>query len=240
MAERPRTVNEKIQPSEPIVVIRDLHRHYRMGNEVVRALNGLNLTIFAGEFFAICGTSGSGKSTLLYLMGGMDRPTRGEVIVAGQNLSGLDENQLAAFRCRQIGFIYQNFHLMPSLTAWQNVEIPMIFNHVPRSVRRQVALQRLDEVGLAERCHHRPNQLSGGQQQRVAIARALVNCPAILLADEPTGNLDSQTGREVVALLRNLVRNRQVTVIMVTHDMELVEQADRYVRLHDGRLLIGN
>lgn len=234
------TVIEKRIFSEPMVVIRDLHRHYRLGNVVVRALNGINLTIYTGEFFAICGSSGSGKSTLLYLMGGMDRPTRGELIVAGQNLARQDENQLAEFRCRRIGFIYQNFHLIPSLTAWQNVEIPMIFNHLPRSVRRQIAMQRLQEVGLLERSHHRPNQLSGGQQQRVAIARALVNQPSLLLADEPTGNLDNCTGKEVVALLKNLVSNDQVTVVMVTHDMNLVEQADRFVRLQDGRIVESN
>lgn len=233
-------VMEKRISSEPIVMIRDLHRYYRLGNEVVRALNGVNLTISTGEFFAICGSSGSGKSTLLYLMGGMDRPTRGEVIVAGQNLARQDENQLAEFRCRRIGFIYQNFHLISSLNAWQNVEIPMIFNHLPRSVRRQIAMQRLQDVGLLERSRHRPNQLSGGQQQRVAIARALVNQPALLLADEPTGNLDSCTGKEVVALLKNLVSNDRVTVVMVTHDMNLVEQADRFVRLQDGRIVESN
>lgn len=233
-------VVEKRISTEPIVLIRNLHRQYHLGGEVVRALNGINLTIFAGEFFAICGSSGSGKSTLLYLIGGMDRPTGGEVIVAGQNLAQLDENQLAEFRCRQIGFIYQNFHLIPSLTAWQNVEIPMIFNHLPRLVRRQVAMKRLQEVDLLERSKHRPSQLSGGQQQRVAIARALVNQPALLLADEPTGNLDSQTGREVISLLKNLVCNYQVTVVMVTHDMKLVEQSDRFVRLQDGRVIESN
>lgn len=224
---------------EPLICIHDLHRHYRMGNEVVRALNGVDLCIFPGEFFGICGTSGSGKSTLLYLIGGMDRPSRGKVVVDGKNLTQQDENQLAEFRCRKIGFIYQNFHLIPSLTAWQNVEIPMIFNRVARSARREVAFSLLAKVGLAERTNHRPAQLSGGQQQRVAIARALVNQPILLLADEPTGNLDSRTGQEVVALLKELASTQKVTVLMVTHDMSLIQQTDRYIRLQDGRIVEG-
>jgi putative ABC transport system ATP-binding protein len=161
------------------------------------------------------------------------------VVVDGKNLTQQDENQLAEFRCRKIGFIYQNFHLIPSLTAWQNVEIPMIFNRVPRSVRREVALSLLAKVGLAERTNHRPAQLSGGQQQRVAIARALVNQPILLLADEPTGNLDSRTGQEVVALLKELASTQKVTVLMVTHDMSLIQQTDRYIRLQDGRIVEG-
>jgi putative ABC transport system ATP-binding protein len=220
-----------------VVQVDGLQRYYRMGNEVVRALDGINLEIQAGEFFGISGTSGSGKSTLLYILGGMDRPTSGSLVVAGSELSNLDENELAEYRRSCIGFVYQSFQLLPSFSALQNVELPMIFNKIPHHRRQEIAREALQLMGLGDRLHHRPPQMSGGQQQRVAIARALVNQPTILLADEPTGNLDSHTSQEVVSLLRDLACQQGVTVIIVSHDLDLIRMTDRYIRLHDGRVV---
>jgi putative ABC transport system ATP-binding protein len=219
--------------AEPFIEVTDLHRHFRMGREVVRALNGVSLTVQKGEFLGISGPSGSGKSTLLYLLGGLDRPTSGSIRVQGQEISGLDEDELAEYRREKIGFIFQMFNLMPTLTALENVEFPMFFSTVPPRERQQKSRQLLELVGLGERIDHRPTELSGGQQQRVAIARALVNDPAIILADEPTGNLDSRAGGEVMELLHELNRQGR-TVIIVSHDPAVIAQTSRSIHLHDG------
>jgi len=207
-----------------------------MGTEVVKALNGVSLTVFPGEFFGVMGASGSGKSTLLYVLGGLDRPTSGRIIVAGQEVSTLDENDLAAYRRHTVGFVYQMFHLVPTMTALQNVEFPMIIARVPSGERRRRAQELLGLMGLGDRLRHRPTELSGGQRQRVAIARALANNPAIILADEPTGNLDSRAGADVVALLKGLTREGR-TVVIVSHDPDVIAQTDRYIRLHDGEIV---
>ncbi len=220
----------------PIIQVERLHRHFSMGTEVVKALNGVSLTVFPGEFFGVMGASGSGKSTLLYVLGGLDRPTSGRIIVAGQEVSTLDENDLAAYRRHTVGFVYQMFHLVPTMTALQNVEFPMIIARVPSGERRRRAQELLGLMGLGDRLRHRPTELSGGQRQRVAIARALANNPAIILADEPTGNLDSRAGADVVALLKGLTREGR-TVVIVSHDPDVIAQTDRYIRLHDGEIV---
>ncbi len=222
---------------QPFIRVEDLHRHFSMGSEVVRALDGVTFSVYSGEFFGIMGASGSGKSTLLYLIGGLDRPTRGSIEVQGRTLHTLDENALAEYRRHTVGFVYQMFHLVPSMTALQNVELPMILARVPRRERLRRARRLLVQVGLEERLHHRPTELSGGQRQRVAIARALANDPALILADEPTGNLDTRAGKEIVSLLRALAHEQGRTVLIVSHDPTVIAQTDRYIRLQDGRIV---
>ncbi len=224
--------------SEQEIVIRtqNLHRHFRMGTEIVRALNGVDLTVYRGEFFGVMGASGSGKSTLLYLLGGLDRPTAGSIWVNGREITRLPENELAMYRRHEVGFVYQMFHLIPTMTALQNVEFPMIIARVRPKERRRRARELLTMMGLGNRLRHKPIELSGGQRQRVAIARALANNPTLILADEPTGNLDSRSGREVVALLRDLTRQGR-TVVIVSHDPEVIAQTDRFIRLHDGEII---
>ncbi len=222
--------------SEPLVQVQNLHRHFRMGTEIVRALDGVTFSVRSGEFFGVMGASGSGKSTLLYLIGGLDRPTSGRVVVNGRDITTLEENDLAAYRRHTVGFVYQMFHLVPTMTALQNVEFPMIIARVPPKQRRARARRLLEMMGLGERLQHKPVELSGGQRQRVAIARALANEPSLILADEPTGNLDSRAGREVVALLKDLTREGR-TVIIVSHDPEVIAQTDRYIRLQDGHIV---
>jgi putative ABC transport system ATP-binding protein len=225
------------KPDEIVIETRDLCRHYRLGDETVRALDQVNLEIPRGVFFGITGASGSGKSTLLYLLGGMDYPTAGQVRVLGQEIGGLDENQLAVFRRHAVGFVYQSFHLIPSMTALENVELPLLLAGAAARSRRKRAAELLEMVGLGQRMQHRPAQMSGGQQQRVAIARALTNAPPVLLADEPTGNLDSRTGQEIICLFRDLVRNERLTIVMVSHDQSAIAAADGYIRMQDGRIL---
>jgi len=207
-----------------------------MGNETVHALDGVNLTVTAGEFLDIMGPSGSGKSTLLYLMGGLDRPTAGHLWVRDQDLTALDENGLAAYRRREVGFIFQTFNLISTMAALENVEFPTLFARVPPAQRRERARYLLELVGLADRMEHKPTELSGGQQQRVAIARALVNDPAIILADEPTGNLDSRTGAEVLATLARLNQEQGRTIVVVSHDPAVMDFAGRCIHLLDGRI----
>lgn len=220
------------------VVVRtvDLSRRFKMGNTFVDALRGVDLTIGRGEFVALVGPSGSGKSTVLNLIGGLDRPTSGEVWIDGVELSASDERTLTRHRRQHVGFVFQTFNLLPRLTANENVALPLMFSGVPRGERLDRAKQLLERVGLAERLNHRPGQLSGGEQQRVAIARALVSRPALLLADEPTGNLDTTTGTGIMALLKELNEESDLTLLVVTHDPEVAAFADRIVALRDGRV----
>jgi len=207
---------------------------YRLGYARVFAIRGVSLELYESEFTAVVGPSGSGKSTLLHLVGGLDKPTRGRVLVDGVEISGLDEKGLAEYRRRYVGFVFQQFYLIPRLTALENVEIALMARGVPQSERRRRALELLEVVGLRDRAYHRPGELSGGEQQRVAIARALANNPKLLLADEPTGNLDSATAHSIMKLFRRLVDEQGVTIIMVTHNLELVSYCDRVVKLRDG------
>lgn len=222
--------------SEPFIRVRGLRKTYTMGRVAVHALNGVDLDIPANSFWVIMGPSGSGKSTLLHLLGGLDRPTAGHIEVDGQSLETMDENELATFRRRRVGFIFQSFNLIPSMTALENVLFPLRFARFPRAQRKQRALQVLRRVGLEDRALHRPTELSGGQQQRVAIARSLINEPQLILADEPTGNLDSASGAGVMQLLSELYRAGH-TVIVVTHDARMRQVATQTVYLLDGRIV---
>ena len=213
-----------------------LTRRYRMGDAFVDALQDVDLAIARGEFVALVGPSGSGKSTVLSLIGGLDRPTSGEVWINGTELSSSDERTLTRHRRQHVGFVFQSFNLLPRLTAEENVALPLMFSGVPEKERLARAQALLRRVGLGPRLTHRPNQLSGGEQQRVAIARALVGHPALLLADEPTGNLDTATGAEIMGLLKELNQERGLTLLVVTHDAEVAAFADRVVRLRDGQV----
>jgi predicted ABC-type transport system involved in lysophospholipase L1 biosynthesis ATPase subunit len=216
----------------------DVVRSYGSAASVVHALRGVSLEVRRGEHVALLGKSGSGKSTLLHILGGLDQPTSGHVWLVGHELSQMTAGDLARYRLKKVGMIFQAFNLIPSRTAWQNVEMPMIFAGVGPRERRAAARQALEAVGLGERLDHRPNELSGGEQQRVAIARALVNAPQILLADEPTGNLDSDTAQTVLELLTTRLRAQSTTLVLVTHDEELARRcADRILRMKNGQLL---
>jgi putative ABC transport system ATP-binding protein len=220
-------------PRDAVIVTRNLKREYEMGAEIVRALRGVDLTIRRNEFVAIMGPSGSGKSTLMNLIGCLDTPTEGEYWLNGHRVSELNDNALARIRNKEIGFVFQTFNLLPRASALQNVELPMVYAGMPSKQRAQAAKEALTRVGLGDRMHHRPNELSGGQRQRVAIARALVNRPSILLADEPTGNLDSKTSEEILALFEKLYDEGQ-TIILVTHEHDIAAHARRQVHLKDG------
>lgn len=213
-----------------------LSRHYTAGGVVVRALDGVEFSVFRSEFVALVGPSGSGKSTMLNLIGALDRPSQGELSVDGLSLGEATEPQWVRHRRDKVGFIFQSFNLLPTLSAVENVETPLALAEVPRPERRSRALELLESVGLAHRAGHRPNELSGGEKQRVAIARALANRPPLLLADEPTGNLDSKTGTVILDLLCGLLRSQQLTIIMVTHDLHVAARADRIIHLQDGRI----
>jgi len=220
----------------PILELRGVSRRYKNGQIVVEALKEIDLTVEKGEFVSIMGPSGSGKSTLLNLIGCLDRPSSGSVILAGQPVEKLSDGRLAEIRNQFIGFVFQSFHLLPDLDAQGNVELPLIYRGVGARERRKRARAALEAVGLAERCHHRPSQLSGGEQQRVAIARALVGEPTLILADEPTGALDSKTGKTVMAIFQRLNRERGLTIIQVTHEREIALHGRRVVHLKDGMI----
>jgi len=219
----------------PIVEAHDLWKVYRMDGTSVEALRGVNLMVEDGEFVALVGPSGSGKSTLLHLIGAMDTPTRGEVWLNGRSLTGMSDAERTCLRCREVGFVFQTFNLLPTLNVLENVEIALRLGGVPAAQRRKRAAELLERVGLAERMKHLPRQLSGGERQRVAIARALANQPALLLADEPTGNLDTTTGESIIALLQQFHGQGQ-TIVLVTHNPEIAKQADRVLRMKDGQI----
>ena len=220
-----------------MIELKDLSRHFQVGEQLVKALDAVSLTISAGEYVSIMGPSGSGKSTLLNVIGLLDRPTGGTYLLDGRETTSLDDDELAHVRARKIGFIFQSFHLVPRLTAFENVELPMVLAAVPPAERRVRAEAVLASLNLMDRAHHRPDQLSGGQRQRVAIARSMVMEPTVLLADEPTGNLDHVSGADVLAALESL-NDRGITLLVVTHDDEVAARARRHVRMRDGRVVV--
>lgn len=222
-----------------IVRVRGVHKYFHRGSERIDVLNGLNLDVHEGEFFGLMGPSGSGKTTLLNLIAGLDRPSEGEVWVGGERISNLSEGQLARWRTRHIGFIFQFYHLLPVLSAYENVELPLLLLPLSSAQRRQQVQTALELVGLANRLSHRPGQLSGGQQQRVGIARAIVTDPSLIVADEPTGDLDARSAEEILDLLEELRRGLAKTILLVTHDPRAAARADRIQRLEKGVLVDG-
>ena len=226
-----------INMSQPVIQVKDLYKVYRVGETRVRALNGVDFTIERGNFCSIVGTSGSGKSTLLNMLAGLEKPTKGEIIIAGEHMETKTENQLVAFRREHIGFIFQSFNLLGTMNAIENVALPLTFQGMDKKIRNQKAEDMLDLVGLTKHKKHRPNQMSGGQQQRVGVARALVVEPEIIFADEPTGNLDSNTSVEVMDLMKKVVREKNQTLVMVTHDNYLAGFADIILHIKDGKIV---
>ncbi len=218
-----------------LIELENVVKIYEVGAERVHALRGVSLRVQENEYMAIMGPSGSGKSTMMNILGCLDTPTSGRYLFKGQNVSTMDDDQLAAIRNREIGFVFQTFNLLPRANALHNVELPLIYNGTPAAKRRQLAEEALAKVGLADRMHHRPNELSGGQRQRVAIARALVNRPSLILADEPTGNLDTRTGQEIMDIFEKL-HEAGHTIILVTHEEYIAEHTNRIVRLRDGMI----
>lgn len=221
---------------DTVIEMKGLKRFYSLGGETVKALDGVDLQISRGEYVSLVGPSGSGKTTLFNMVGGLDRPTEGNVQIDGVDISRLDAYELAWLRCRRIGYIFQNFNLIAVLTALENVALPTVFAGIPRDEGLKKAEKLLQSVGLGERMNHKPTQLSAGQQQRVAIARALANDPAIILADEPTGNLDLNTGTEIINLLHGLNKTRGLTLVAATHDLKMIKASDRVVWMRDGKV----
>tara|TARA_B100000686_G_C16645057_1_gene892311 strand:- start:389 stop:1078 length:690 start_codon:yes stop_codon:yes gene_type:complete len=219
-----------------LISLKNIHKIYNVGGEEVRALDGIDLNIQENEYLAIMGPSGSGKSTLMNMIGCLDTPTSGLYEFEGEMVQVMDDAQLASIRNRKIGFVFQTFNLLPKATAQYNVEIPLVYANIRKDQRTEMASKALDSVGLSDRSHHKPNELSGGQRQRVAIARALVNNPSIILADEPTGNLDSKSGHEIMNILDDL-HDRGNTIILVTHEDEIAQHAHRVIRLLDGKII---
>ncbi len=222
----------------PVIQVKNLYKVYRVGESKVYALNGISFEMYKGEFCAIVGTSGSGKSTLLNMLAGLEAPTKGEITIAGQSMNKKNENQLVKFRREHIGFIFQSFNLLSTMSALENVGLPLIFQGIDKESRQKRALKMIDLVGLKDHKNHRPTQLSGGQQQRVGVARALVVNPEIIFADEPTGNLDSNTSSEMMALMREVVTNKKQTLVMVTHDAHIAHYADRIFHIKDGKIIM--
>lgn len=235
MTEKIKKKNEK--ESDIVISVKDLYKIYRIGDNKVKALNGVNFTIKRGEFCAIVGTSGSGKSTLLNMLAGLEKPTKGEIVIAGEHMETKSENQLVKFRREHIGFIFQSFNLMGTMNAVENVALPLTFQGVSKKERIKRARKMVHLVGLDKHWDHRPNQMSGGQQQRVGVARALVVNPEIIFADEPTGNLDSNTSKDIMNLMQTVVREQKQTLIMVTHDNNLASFADKIIRIVDGKIV---
>jgi putative ABC transport system ATP-binding protein len=232
------TLDATTAKASTAIVTDNVSRHYAMGQSLIRAVDGVSLSMVAGEFVALLGTSGSGKSSLLNLIAGLDRPTSGAVTVDGKNLATLSRIELAQHRLRTVGMVFQSFNLIPSMTVIENVELPLRFAEVERSHRDSLAREALERVGLGKRLDHRPSELSGGEQQRTALARALINRPKLLLADEPTGNLDSHTGTEIMDLIREFNESLGMTVVMVTHERALAERyVQRLIFLADGKLV---
>lgn len=229
------TETEKKAPI-PVIRVRNLYKIYRVGETKVRALNGVDFEIYKGEFVAIVGTSGSGKSTLLNMLAGLEKPTKGEIIIGKVHMERLTEKQLVAFRREKVGFIFQSYNLLNTMNAVENIALPLSFRGVAKRVRLKKAREFLALMGVADQEKHMPNQMSGGQQQRVGIARALVVDPQIIFADEPTGNLDSKTTMEVLRLMQRIVREQKQTLVMVTHDNNLASYADRRIRIVDGKI----
>lgn len=219
-----------------LIEIRGLKKYYKLGGNIIKALDGIDLDIEKGEFVALLGTSGSGKSTLLNMLAGLERPTKGTIKYGNISLTDLNEEQITKFRNLNIGFVFQSYNLLPYLSAWENVSLPLTFKGLNKEDRKKEAYKILKEVGLADRMDNRPNELSGGQQQRVSIARAFVGRPKIIFADEPTGNLDTKTSFEVMKLIKNITRENKQTFIMVTHDDEMTEFADKVLYMRDGHL----
>lgn len=220
---------------DPLIKVEDIHKIYNPGENEVRALDGINLDIQTGELVAIIGHSGSGKSTLMNMLGCLDTPTSGCYYLNGQDVSQLNDNELSDIRNKYIGFIFQGFNLIQNLDAIRNVELPLVYRGIPKKMRREIAIEALKKVGLEKRMNHRPNELSGGQQQRVAVARAIAAKPPIILADEPTGNLDSSSTTEIMGILKELHQSGR-TVIIITHDDDIANQADRVIRIMDGKI----
>ena len=222
---------------KPVIQVKNLHKIYSIGKNKVHALNGVSLEIYQGEFCAIVGTSGSGKSTMLNMLAGLEKPTKGEVIIGGEHIEKMNENQLVKFRRDHVGFIFQSFNLLQTMTAQENVALPLVFRGEDKKERMKKAGELLDLVGLPEHKKHKPNEMSGGQQQRVGVARALVVDPEIIFADEPTGNLDSNTSRDIMSMMQKVVREQNKTLVMVTHDNHLASIADRIFHIIDGKIV---
>lgn len=223
--------------AKPLICVENLRKEYPMGDQKVVALDGIDLQIEKGQIVCIFGPSGSGKSTLLNQLAGLEKPTSGKVTIGGVPIDRLSENALAAFRQKHLGFVFQSYNLLPTMTAAENVALPLMFRGVPRQTRQKLALQMLEKVGLPDRKDHYPGQMSGGQQQRVGLARAFVTRPSVVFADEPTGNLDSKTTVEVMEMIRRFARSFRQTIIMVSHDAEMAAYADRILTLKDGRII---
>lgn len=220
-----------------VIEVNNLYKIFRIGSTKLRALNGVSFKVYEGEFCAIVGTSGSGKSTLLNMLAGLDKPTKGEIIIAGQHIEKMSEKKLVLFRQKNVGFIFQSFNLIGTMNALENVALPLAFRGVAKNIRTKRAMKMLGLVGLKQHAKHKPNQMSGGQQQRVGMARALVTNPKIMFADEPTGNLDSRTSKEMMDLMRSVVNEHNKTLVMVTHDNSLAAIADKVIRIVDGKIV---